>query len=112
MHLPLPHLACVVAINIPYCVSYCSASPGAELCCELYCTILYCSVLYCAASFGDVQDELADLSEQQVKHLYGHSGSVTGLSYSTDQALLFSSSADGTVRLWSTQWCKNLAAYR
>jgi WD40 repeat protein len=59
-----------------------------------------------------VQDELADLSEQQVKHLYGHSGSITGLSYSTDQALLFSSSADGTVRLWSTQWCKNLAAYR
>jgi WD40 repeat protein len=47
-----------------------------------------------------------------VKHLYGHSGSITGLSYSTDQAILFSSSADGTVRLWSTQWCKNLAAYR
>jgi WD40 repeat protein len=59
-----------------------------------------------------LQEELADLSEQQVKHLYGHSGSITGLSYSTDQALLFSSSADGTVRLWSMQWCKNLAAYR
>lgn len=59
-----------------------------------------------------LQEELADLSEQQVKHLYGHSGCITGLSYSTDQAVLFSSSADGTVRLWSTQWCKNLAAYR
>lgn len=48
-----------------------------------------------------VQDELAEMTEKLVKHMHGHSGSITGLSYSTDQELLFSSSADGTVRLWS-----------
>lgn len=47
-----------------------------------------------------------------MSHLYGHSGSITGLSYSTDQALLFSSSTDGTVRLWSPDMRKGLAAYK
>jgi hypothetical protein len=58
------------------------------------------------------QDELSDLSEQQVKHMYGHSGSITALSFTPDQQMLLSSSTDGTVRLWTTQWHKNLAAYK
>lgn len=59
-----------------------------------------------------MQEELSELSGQGVSHLYGHSGSIMGLSYSTDQALLFSSSTDGTVRLWSPDMKKGLAAYK
>lgn len=58
------------------------------------------------------QDELSDLSEQQMKHLYGHAGSITALSFTPDQQMLLSASTDGTVRLWTTQWHKNLAAYK
>lgn len=47
-----------------------------------------------------------------MKHLYGHSGSITALSFTPDQQMLLSSSTDGTVRLWTTQWHKNLAAYK
>lgn len=47
-----------------------------------------------------------------VSLLWGHSAAVYGLDYSPDQQLLFTSSADGTVRLWSTELAANLVAYR
>ncbi|KAK9828987.1 hypothetical protein WJX72_003246 [[Myrmecia] bisecta] len=47
-----------------------------------------------------------------VTYLRGHSAAVYGLDYSTDHQLLYSGSADGTVRLWSTEIGANLAAYR
>jgi WD40 repeat protein len=39
-------------------------------------------------------------------------GTVNALSFSADQQLLFSASSDSTVRLWSTELRKGLAAYR
>jgi WD40 repeat protein len=39
-------------------------------------------------------------------------GTVNALSFSVDQQLLFSASSDSTVRLWSTELRKGLAAYR
>lgn len=47
-----------------------------------------------------------------VSLLWGHSGAIYGLDYSPDQQLLYTSSADGTVRLWSTDLAVNLVAYR
>ncbi len=47
-----------------------------------------------------------------VSLLWGHSGAIYGLDYSPDQQLLYTSSADGTVRLWSTELAVNLVAYR
>ena len=44
--------------------------------------------------------------------LRGHSGSVFGLDFMPDQRVLLSASADGTVRLWSTELAANLAVYR
>ena len=56
------------------------------------------------------QDQEADGGE--VSLLWGHSGAVYGLDYSPDRHLLFTSSSDGTVRLWSTELAFNLVAYR
>jgi WD40 repeat protein len=69
-------------------------------------------ILACRHVPTHTQDELSDLSEQQVKHMYGHSGSITALCFTPDQQMLLSASTDGTVRLWATQWYRNLAAYK
>lgn len=60
---------------------------------------------------GQAPGEAADGSSA-VSLLWGHSGAVYGLDYSPDQQLLYTSSADGTVRLWSTELAANLVAYR
>ncbi|WIA36958.1 hypothetical protein OEZ86_008196 [Tetradesmus obliquus] len=60
----------------------------------------------------ELLEELEDLSNQQTMCLVGHSGTVNALSFSVDQQLLFSASSDSTVRLWSTELRKGLAAYR
>jgi transcription initiation factor TFIID subunit 5 len=44
--------------------------------------------------------------------LIGHSQSVTSLEFSPDSAYLLSSSADGTVRLWSNETKTNVVCYR
>jgi transcription initiation factor TFIID subunit 5 len=44
--------------------------------------------------------------------LIGHSQSVTSLDFSPDGAYLLSSSADGTVRLWSNETKTNVVCYR
>lgn len=62
-----------------------------------------------AAARSQAQQEAAGGA---VSLLWGHSAAVYGLDYSPDQQLLFTSSADGTVRLWSTELAVNLVAYR
>ncbi len=64
-----------------------------------------------AASRGQASDDAA-AGGSAVSHLWGHSGAIYGLNYSPDQQLLYTSSADGTVRLWSTELAVNLVAYR
>ncbi|KAA6423212.1 hypothetical protein WJX79_007050 [Trebouxia sp. C0005] len=64
-----------------------------------------------AAARGQASDEAA-AGSSAVSHLWGHSGAIYGLDYSPDQQLLYTSSADGTVRLWSTALAANLVAYR
>lgn len=59
-----------------------------------------------------MQEELEDMSQRQTTSLVGHSGTVNAISYSADQQLLFSASSDSTVRLWSTELRKGIAAYR
>ena len=49
---------------------------------------------------------------ESTSFLRGHTGAVFGVDFSLDQELLFSASADGSVRLWSTELAANLAAYR
>lgn len=44
--------------------------------------------------------------------LIGHSQTVTSLEFSPDSAYLLSSSADGTVRLWSNETKTNVVCYR
>eukprot|EP01103_Thecamoeba_quadrilineata_P012702 TRINITY_DN3335_c0_g1_i2.p1 TRINITY_DN3335_c0_g1~~TRINITY_DN3335_c0_g1_i2.p1 ORF type:complete len:422 (-),score=60.83 TRINITY_DN3335_c0_g1_i2:110-1375(-) len=44
--------------------------------------------------------------------LQGHFGPVYGLSFTPDHQFLFSASEDTTVRLWSTEYKKNLVAYK
>ncbi|KAF6259711.1 WD40-repeat-containing domain protein [Scenedesmus sp. NREL 46B-D3] len=61
---------------------------------------------------AELLEELEDWSNQQTMCLVGHSGTVNALSFSADQQLLFSASTDSTVRLWSTELRKGLAAYR
>lgn len=64
-----------------------------------------------AATRKASQQEAA-ANQSAVSLLWGHSGAVYGLDYSPDQQLLYTSSADGTVRLWSTELGVNLVAYR
>ncbi|PVU93855.1 hypothetical protein BB561_002986 [Smittium simulii] len=63
-----------------------------------------------------IEDE-ADLERIKNKSsdshkLIGHSGSVYGLDFSTDNSFLISGSEDKTVRLWSTSTLSNLVCYR
>lgn len=44
--------------------------------------------------------------------LLGHSGSVFGLSLSSDQRFLLSSSDDATIRLWHADTARNIVAYK
>ena len=62
-----------------------------------------------AAAGTQAQDEAAGSG---VSLLWGHSAAVYGLDYTPDHQLLFTTSADGTVRLWSTELAVNLVAYR
>jgi WD40 repeat protein len=48
----------------------------------------------------------------KVLWLLVRAGTVNALSFSADQQLLFSASSDSTVRLWSTELRKGLAAFR
>lgn len=61
---------------------------------------------------AEMRGQSPDASESSVNVLWGHSGAVYGLNYSPDRQLLYTSSADGTVRLWSTEMAVNLVAYR
>jgi transcription initiation factor TFIID subunit 5 len=49
---------------------------------------------------------------EEYSELVAHSQPVYGLSFSPDNKFLLSSSADGTVRLWSSEGRTNLVAYR
>eukprot|EP00878_Enallax_costatus_P005372 GHUV01005641.1.p1 GENE.GHUV01005641.1~~GHUV01005641.1.p1 ORF type:complete len:497 (+),score=116.83 GHUV01005641.1:382-1872(+) len=60
----------------------------------------------------ELQEELEDLSQRQTFNLVGHSSTVNAICYSADQQLLFSASSDATVRLWSTELRKGIAALR
>ena len=48
----------------------------------------------------------------EVAFLHGHSGAVFGVDFSHDRQLLFSASADGTVRLWHMELEACLNSYR
>ena len=48
----------------------------------------------------------------EVAFLHGHSGAVFGVDFSHDRQLLFSASADGTVRLWHLELAACLNSYR
>lgn len=76
---------------------------------------------WCAGGFADSSIRMHSLgsSAQQPAGpgpssacLRGHTGAVYGVDFTPDQQLLLSASADGTVRLWSTELAANLAAYR
>jgi WD40 repeat protein len=57
------------------------------------------------------QEELEDLSDRAVLPLYGHTAPVCGVDFFSDGALLLSASADATVRVWSPELRRGLAAY-
>lgn len=54
----------------------------------------------------------SDLPTNTSRKLVGHSGPVYGLSFSPDGKYLLSSSADSTVRLWSTDTYTALVSYK
>jgi transcription initiation factor TFIID subunit 5 len=61
------------------------------------------------------EDDDMDVDEappEPVSHLFGHTGAVTGVCFSHDDALLFSASSDCTVRLWSTELAHNLVVFK
>lgn len=68
--------------------------------------------IYDLEKMTEARDASPDARESSVSVLWGHSGSVYGLDYTPDRQLLYTSSADGTVRLWSTEMAVNLVAYR
>ena len=68
--------------------------------------------IYDLEKMAEMQDASADDREPCVSMLWGHSGAVYGLDYTPDRQLLYTSSADGTVRLWTTEMAVNLVAYR
>jgi WD40 repeat protein len=39
-------------------------------------------------------------SKQEITSLYGHTGPITDLVFSADAKYLFSTSTDGTIRIW------------
>ena len=63
-------------------------------------------------SASDSDLPASPLSRPSYAALLGHSGSVFGLSLSSDQRFLLSSSDDSTIRLWHTDTARNLVAYK
>jgi len=53
-----------------------------------------------------------DTPGPELTQLIGHSGPVHGLDFSHDASLLFSASADGTLRLWHIELATCLNKYR
>ena len=53
-----------------------------------------------------------DTPGPELTELVGHSGPVYGLDFSHDASLLFSASADGTLRLWHLELAACLNMYR
>jgi WD40 repeat protein len=54
-----------------------------------------------AAAYDDNTIHIWDISaRQEVMSLFGHSGSITDLRFTSDGTLLISASLDGTIRLW------------
>lgn len=68
--------------------------------------------IYNLEKMAEARDASPDAAQSSVSVLWGHSGAVYGLDYTPDRQLLYTSSADGTVRLWSTEMAVNLVAYR
>lgn len=64
-----------------------------------------------AGGFADSYVQLWDLEHQKSERLIGHSGPVYGSSFSPDNRVLLSCSADTTVRLWSVDTKTALVAY-
>ena len=54
----------------------------------------------------------ADMPGSESTLLRGHSAAVYGIDYSHDGQLLFTSSGDATVRLWSSELKACMVAYR
>jgi transcription initiation factor TFIID subunit 5 len=79
-----------------------------------------CIQLYDLPKLPRAQSEgaAADAWEQQladkdcVRYLWGHSGPVYGLSFGCDKRLMYSCGLDGTIRMWVTDMCANLAVWR
>lgn len=53
-----------------------------------------------------------DLPGPEMTQLCGHSGPIFGLDFSHDKSLLFSCSADSTVRVWHLELAACLNLYR
>ena len=53
-----------------------------------------------------------DASGSPVTHLHGHTGPIFGVDFSHDQSLLFTASADSTLRLWHLELTACLNLYR
>ena len=53
-----------------------------------------------------------DNGAESAKNLFGHTGAVYGLSFSTDKSGLLSCSEDGTIRLWSLQMWTCLVVFK
>ncbi|GAB4823536.1 hypothetical protein N2152v2_010582 [Parachlorella kessleri] len=107
---------------LPSCAFYTFVNTHQSLNCVSFTSDAACV----AGGFGDSSVRVYDLSARAagalagakvvgrdpVTNLSGHSGPVYGLDYSPDNQLLFSCSADGSVRLWSMEVRANLVAYR
>jgi WD40 repeat protein len=50
-------------------------------------------------------------ADTSAKDLWGHHGPVYGLDFACDRRVLYSCGNDGTVRLWATELCVNLAVW-
>ena len=63
-------------------------------------------------SKAEDRTEDEDSPGSEVTQLCGHSGPIFGLDFSHDKTLLFSSSADSTVRLWHLELAACLNQYK
>ena len=64
------------------------------------------------SSSSSLSSATPDWSRPSYARLLGHSGAVFGLSLSSDQRFLLSSSDDATIRLWHTDTARNIVAYK
>lgn len=71
-----------------------------------------------AAGFDDSSIRVYSLEKKdqnngpEVKQLFGHSAPVHAVNFMPDNTLLLSSSGDGTVRVWSVELSRGLAAFK